>query len=76
MRFVRRAIEEHRSGRADHGACLWSLLNFALFLERVHGGTESSTSAQMTPAKQGSASTLLFGSLAAAAEPSAQSVAR
>jgi len=38
MNFVRRAIEEHRSGRADHGACLWSLLNFSLFLERVHGG--------------------------------------
>jgi asparagine synthase (glutamine-hydrolysing) len=36
MSFVRRAIDEHRAGRADHGACLWSLLNFALFLERVH----------------------------------------
>ena len=76
LNFVRRAIEEHRSGRADHGACLWSLLNFALFLERVHEGAQSSTSAQMTPAKRPSASPLLFGGLAAAPAPIARNVAR
>lgn len=35
MSFVTRALSEHRSGRTDHGACLWSLLNFALFLEQM-----------------------------------------
>lgn len=36
MTFVEDAISAHQSGRAEHGACLWSLLNFALFLQHVH----------------------------------------
>lgn len=33
--FVRRLLEDHRSGRREHGTLLWSVLNFALW----HQGT-------------------------------------
>ena len=34
---VRRLIEQHRSGRSDHGRLIWALFMFAGFLTRVHG---------------------------------------
>jgi asparagine synthase (glutamine-hydrolysing) len=34
---VRRMIEQHRSGRSDHGRLIWALFMFAGFLAQVHG---------------------------------------
>jgi asparagine synthase (glutamine-hydrolysing) len=34
---VHRLIEQHRSGRSDHGRLIWALFMFAGFLTRVHG---------------------------------------
>ncbi|TVR98649.1 MAG: amidotransferase 1, exosortase A system-associated [Rhodospirillales bacterium] len=34
--FVQRALQEHESGLRDHSSCLWSVLMFVSFLERVH----------------------------------------
>ena len=34
---VRRLIEQHRSGRSDHGRLIWALFMFAGFLAQVHG---------------------------------------
>jgi asparagine synthase (glutamine-hydrolysing) len=33
---VRRLIEQHRSGRSDHGRLIWALFMFARFLTGVH----------------------------------------
>ena len=33
---VRRLIDQHRSGRSDHGRLIWALFMFAGFLARVH----------------------------------------
>ena len=33
---VRRLIEQHRSGRSDHGRLIWALFMFGRFLTRVH----------------------------------------
>ena len=35
---VRRLVDQHRSGRRDHGATIWALFMFAGFLRRVHPG--------------------------------------
>ena len=32
---VRRSVEEHRAGKADHGELLWALVNFELWLRGV-----------------------------------------
>jgi asparagine synthase (glutamine-hydrolysing) len=37
MAAVRRMIEQHRSGRSDHGRLIWALFMFAGFLAQVHG---------------------------------------
>ncbi|HZA65468.1 MAG TPA: XrtA/PEP-CTERM system amidotransferase, partial [Geminicoccaceae bacterium] len=39
---IRRLIEQHRSGRRDHGSAIWALFMFAGFLQRVHGRKEAS----------------------------------
>jgi asparagine synthase (glutamine-hydrolysing) len=33
---VSRLIDQHRSGRSDHGRLIWALFMFAGFLTRVH----------------------------------------
>jgi asparagine synthase (glutamine-hydrolysing) len=38
---ILRLIEQHRSGRRDHGSAIWALFMFAGFLQRVHGREEA-----------------------------------
>jgi asparagine synthase (glutamine-hydrolysing) len=33
--YLRRLVDEHQSGRSDHGAALWSLMMFESFLRNV-----------------------------------------
>ena len=40
--FVRRMVDEHREGRADHAAKVWNLLMLDAWLRHVHAGASSS----------------------------------
>jgi asparagine synthase (glutamine-hydrolysing) len=39
---IRRLIEQHQTGRRDHGRTIWALFMLAAFLDRVHGRQEPS----------------------------------
>ena len=43
LEFARLLVDQHQSGRREHGSALWSLLMFEAFLRRVHNSAAERT---------------------------------